>query len=65
MRPLTDHEHATVCKALSFAIKHIDAMPDQEQYRGDRAAMARLLDDLDDAWLGERHRVRTRHPAKA
>jgi hypothetical protein len=64
MRPLTDHEHATLCKALFFAIKHIDAMPDQQQYRADREAMERLLDNLDDAWLGERHRV-IRDPAKA
>ena len=46
------------------AIKHIDAMPDQQQYRADREAMSRLLDNLDDAWLGERHRVIPR-PAKA
>jgi hypothetical protein len=65
MRPLTDHEHATVCKALFFAIKHIDAMPDQEQYRGDREAMSRLLDNLDDTWLGERHHRVIRRPAKA
>jgi hypothetical protein len=38
------------------------AMPDQEQYRADREAMSRLLDDLDDAWFGERHRV-TRRPS--
>jgi hypothetical protein len=64
MRPLTDHELATLRKALSFAIKHIDAMPDQEQYRADREAMERLRDNVDDVWLGERHRV-IRQPAKA
>jgi hypothetical protein len=63
MRPLTDHELATIRKALFYAIKHIDAMPDQQQYRADREAMERLLDNLDDAWLGG-HRV-IRQPAKA
>jgi hypothetical protein len=56
MRALNDHEYATVCKALFYAIKWLDTMPDQEQYRADRAAISRLIDDLDDAWLGERHR---------
>ena len=64
MRPLTDPELATLCKALFCAIKCIDALPDQEQYRADREAMSRLLDNLDDTWLGERHRV-IRQPAKA
>jgi len=51
-------------KALFCAIKCIDALPDQEQYRADREAMSRLLDNLDDTRLGERHRV-IRQPAKA
>jgi hypothetical protein len=41
------------------------AMPDQEQYRGDREAMSRLLDNLDDTWLGERQQRVIRRPAKA